>query len=120
MFGSIGMPELIILLFFLLLACGVGVAIFMGTRGSNMAPHMSRITVDSVSAMEQAITSYITQGFAVANKTSASATLIKRKQFNVLWAVLGFIVCVLPLLIYLIVYASQSDQVVEIVVSATS
>lgn len=85
-----------------------------------MAAHMSRTTVDSVSAMESAITSYITQGFTVVNKTSSSVTLIKRKQFSMLWAVIGFIVCVLPLLIYLIVYASQSDQVVEIVVSPGS
>ncbi len=85
-----------------------------------MAAQMQRLTVDSVSAMEQAITSYITQGFTVVNKTSSSATLVKRKQFSVLWAVIGFIVCVLPLLIYLIVYALQSDQVVEIVVQAGS
>jgi hypothetical protein len=78
--------------------------------------HMSRITVDSVNAMESAITSYITQGYTVMNKTATAVTLIKRKQFSTLWAVLGFIVCILPLLIYLIVYASQSDQVVEIVV----
>ena len=80
-----------------------------------MAANISRMTVDSNAAMEQAITSYITQGFTVVNKTATNVTLIKRKQFSVLWAVIGFIVCVLPLLIYLIVYASQSDQVVEIV-----
>ena len=83
-----------------------------------MAANISRMTVDSVDAMEQAITSYITQGFTVVNKTAANVTLIKRKQFSTLWAVIGFVVCVLPLLIYLIVYAAQSDQVVEIVVQA--
>ena len=85
-----------------------------------MAASVSRMTVDSVNAMEQAITSYITQGFTVVNKTSTSVTLIKRKQFSALWAVIGFIVCVVPLLIYLIVYAAQSDQVVEIVVAPVS
>jgi hypothetical protein len=81
-----------------------------------LAANLSRMTVDSVQAMDQAITSYITQGFMVVNKTATSVTLVKRKQFSVLWAVIGFVVCVLPLLIYLIVYAAQSDQVVEIVV----
>jgi hypothetical protein len=84
--------------------------------GAYMAAQMQRLTVDSIAAMEQAITSYITQGFSVVNKTSTSVTLVKRKQFSALWAVIGFLVCVLPLLIYLIVYAMQKDQVVEIVV----
>ena len=80
-----------------------------------MAAKYSRMTADSPAAMEQVITSYITQGFVVVNKTATSVTLSKRKEFSVLWAVIGFIVCILPLLIYLIVYATQSDQVVEIV-----
>lgn len=84
-----------------------------------MAAQMQRLVVDSVSAMEQAITSKITQGFTVVNKTPTSATLVKKKQFSIMWAVIGFIVCVLPLLIYLIVYAMQSDEVVEIVVQTT-
>lgn len=85
-----------------------------------MAANVTRTTVDSVAAMEQAITSYIIQGYTVVNKTSTSVTLIKRKQFSVLWATIGFLVCVVPLLIYLIVYASQSDHVVELVVAASA
>jgi len=83
-----------------------------------MAAQIERVVVDSVASMEQAITSYITQGFSVVNKTPTSVTLLKRKQFSIMWAVIGFIICVLPLLIYLLVYASQSDQVVEIVVTS--
>lgn len=81
-----------------------------------MAEQIQRFPVDSVAAMEQSITSYITQGFTVVNKTGTSVTMVKKKQFSVMWAVIGFIVCVAPLLIYLIVYAMQSDQVVEIFV----
>ena len=67
--------------------------------------------------MEQAITSYIVEGFVVVNKTATTATLQKRKEFKILWAVIGFVLCLLPLLIYLIVYATQPDaEVVEIVV----
>lgn len=60
------------------------------------------------------ITGYIAQGYNVANRTPTSVTLIKRKQFSILWAVIGFVLCLLPLLIYLIVYAAESDQMVVI------
>lgn len=81
------------------------------------APKIQRVTVPTVEAMEAAITSYIAQGFVVVNKTPKSATLQKKKEFKILWAVIGFILCLLPLLIYLIVYATQPDvEVVEIVV----
>jgi hypothetical protein len=62
---------------------------------------------------------YIAQGFSVANKTPNSVTLVKRKEFSILWAVIGFLVCLLPLLIYLIVYASESDQMVIISLAGT-
>jgi hypothetical protein len=81
-----------------------------------MAAQMQRMKVDSVAAMEQAITSYITQGYVVVNKTATTATLMKKKEFSALWAVIGFLICVLPLLIYIIIYAMESDKVVEIVV----
>ena len=64
--------------------------------------------------------SYIAQGFNVANKSPMQVTLIKRKQFSVFWAVIGFIVCVLPLLIYLIIYALEDDQMVTITVTGAS
>ncbi|MFI5273357.1 MAG: hypothetical protein ACHQ4H_10045 [Ktedonobacterales bacterium] len=79
----------------------------MATVGMNLQ-------VNSMQEMETAIQNYIAQGFNIANRTPTSVTLIKRKEFSVLWAVIGFIVCVLPLLIYLIVYASQSDQMVTL------
>jgi len=87
------------------------------------SPKYQRLTVDSVDAMEMSITSFITQGFTVVNKTASSATLQKKKEFKALWAVIGFLLCLLPLLIYLIVYAVQADvEVVEIKVlpAATS
>jgi hypothetical protein len=40
--------------------------------------------------------------------------MFKKKEFSILWAVVGLILCVFPLLIYLIVYAAQSDQMVQI------
>ena len=70
--------------------------------------------------MEQVITTYIAQGFAVVNKTETSATLQKKKEFKVVWAVIGFVLCVLPLLIYLVVYATQpAVEVVQIQVTGS-
>lgn len=78
---------------------------------------ISKVTVASVAEMDQTITGYLAQGFVVANKTSTSATLQKKKEFSVLWAVVGFLLCLLPLLIYLIVYATKPDiEIVEITV----
>ena len=41
--------------------------------------------------MESMINGYIAHGFIVANRTPTSVTLSKRKEFSVLWAVIGFI-----------------------------
>ncbi len=74
-----------------------------------------QVPVDSVSTMEQVITQYVAQGFALVNKTATTATLQKKKEFNVLWAVIGFVLCLMPLLIYLIIYATKPDvEVVQI------
>lgn len=81
-----------------------------------MAAAVRQIQVPDVQAMEQTITSYIAQGFTVQSRTEHSATLFKKKEFSVLWAVVGLVLCLLPLLIYLVVYATQKDQMVQIVV----
>jgi len=76
---------------------------------------IKQVTVNDKAALDSAMTSYIAKGFIVANRGDNFATLQKQKQFSVLWAVVGLVLCLLPLLIYLIVYASQPDvQVVEI------
>ena len=64
------------------------------------------------------MTSYFAQGYVVVNKTATSVTLQKRKEFKVVWAIIGFLLCLIPLLVYLIVYATQPDtEIVEIIVS---
>jgi hypothetical protein len=64
--------------------------------------------------MEVVISSFVTQGYVLANKTLTSATMIKTKQFNIIWAIIGFFFCLLPLIVYLIVYAGEKDKVAEI------
>ena len=81
-----------------------------------MAARTHRVMVSSPQEMERTITSYIAQGYAVVNKTQTAATMFKKKEFSILWAVVGLLLCVLPLLIYLIIYATRSDQMVEIII----
>jgi hypothetical protein len=70
--------------------------------------------VYSEAQMAQAITSYIAQGYVLSNRTPTGATLFKKKEFSILWLVIGLILCLIPLIIYLIIYASESDKMVQI------
>jgi hypothetical protein len=75
---------------------------------------IASVGVGSERELETAIALYIAQGFVLSNRSSMGATMFKKKEFRIVWAVVGFFLCILPLLIYLIVYASQSDQTVQI------
>lgn len=77
-------------------------------------PAMAAVRVGTDQEMEVMINTYIAHGFVLANRTPSGATLFKKKEFSIVWAVVGFFLCLLPLLIYLIVYASQSDQTVHV------
>jgi hypothetical protein len=79
-----------------------------------MAALVNQVNVFNDAQLESTVNSYIAQGYVVANRTTQSVTMIKRKEFNVVWAIVGFFLCLLPLLIYAIVYATQSDRMVEI------
>jgi hypothetical protein len=82
-----------------------------------VATSVQQINVGSPQELESTITSYIARGFVVSNRTSDSATLFKKKEFNVIWAVIGFFLCLLPLLVYCVVYATQSDEMVTVTVA---
>jgi hypothetical protein len=79
-----------------------------------MPASTSMVQVSSQQELESAVASYIAQGFVVSNRTPESVLMFKKKEFSVLWAVVGLVLCALPLLVYLIVYATQSDRMVEI------
>ena len=83
-------------------------------------PRVQRFTVSTGQALEEAMVAYLAKGFVVANKTAVSLTMQKKKEFKVVWAIVGFLLCLLPLLVYLIIYATQPDvEIVEIVVAPT-
>lgn len=79
-----------------------------------MATAVSNFPIYSEAQLEQAITSYIAQGYMLSNRTPTSATMFKKKEFSILWLVIGLILCVVPLLVYLIIYANESDKMVQI------
>ena len=72
------------------------------------------IDVTEPEQMQMEITRLVSAGFTVANQSNRSVTLVKRKQFSIPILIIGFLLCVIPLLVYLVVYAFQSDQIVEI------
>jgi hypothetical protein len=86
------------------------------TGGGKRARHVAvtTTTVGSARELEVAVANYSSQGYYLVTRTDTSATMRKPKEFNVLIAILGFLFCVVGLVIYAIVYAMQSDQVVEI------
>src|SRR5947208_3821277 len=73
------------------------------------------ITVTDSVQMELAITSYIQQGYNLASRTDRSATMVKRKQFSILWLARGVSTLTVVLWIYIGVYLLQGDRMVMIV-----
>lgn len=72
------------------------------------------IVVSSSPEMDAAITSYVSRGFMITSRMPNEAVLVKKKEFSIAMIVLGFFLCVIPLLVYLVFYAMQKDQVVVI------
>ena len=71
-------------------------------------------TANTPAELEAAVAGYIVQGFTIANRTPTSVTVVKKKEFSIPIVVIGFVLCVVPLLIYLIYYATQQDQVFQL------
>lgn len=72
------------------------------------------VSVGDPRAFEMAIADYSARGFLLVSKTETSALLRKPKQFNVLLAILGAVLCLVGLIVYVIFYATQQDEVVEV------
>jgi hypothetical protein len=79
-----------------------------------MASNTRHIEVNEPEQMQLEITRLVSDGFTVASQNDRSVTLVKRKQFSIPILIIGFFLCVIPLIIYLIMYAMQKDQIVEI------
>jgi hypothetical protein len=76
---------------------------------------MQNVIVSNSPELEMAVANYAGQGFLVAHKSERVATLRKPKEFNTpLGLVAGVLTCGVGLIVYLVIYALQDDQVVEI------
>jgi hypothetical protein len=72
------------------------------------------VAVGDPRAFETAIVDHSARGFFLVSRTDTAAVLRKPKQFNVLLAVLGALLCLVGLIVYVIYDAAQQDEVVEI------
>lgn len=79
-----------------------------------MAGNVRQVEVTEPEQMQLEITRLVSAGYTVANQNDRSVTLVKRKEFSIPILIIGFFLCLLPLIIYLIMYAFQKDQIVEI------
>ena len=104
------------LILFLLFVGGIVAVIVMSQR-QGAPTDTGKIKVANRQDLETAISSYVAKGFVVMNKTETSTIMKKKKEFNIPIAIVGFLLCIVGLIVYAIVYACQKDQVVEIVIT---
>jgi len=73
------------------------------------------VRVSSEEELARTVSIYVSQGFAVLAHSATSATLIKRKEINIVLLVVGLLLCTLPGLIYLAYYGLvEKDRLLEI------
>ena len=78
---------------------------------------VKQVSVDSRESLQFSTTTYLAKGFVVANSTPDKVVMQKKKEFKALWAIVGFLLCVAPLIVYIIYYVTQPDvEIVEIIV----
>ena len=79
------------------------------------APKHTVITVENSKQIETCISQYAGQGFMTVSQSATSATLQKKKQFNIAMGIIGFLFCFIGLGIYAIYYSNQPDaEVIDI------
>jgi hypothetical protein len=78
---------------------------------------LQRVPVDSRESLESAVMSYIAQGFVVIERGPKLVILHRRKRFQIIWAVIGLFLCIIPLIAYLLIYALSPDvETVQVVI----
>lgn len=73
-------------------------------------------TVDPEAILQAEVNRYVGKGFRVTSQTPRTAQLIKPKKFSVIWAVIWFVLMLLPFVIYLLYYVAKRDQQVYLTV----
>ena len=75
---------------------------------------MQNVIVSNVNELENAVNSWVAKGYSITNKTASAAMLVKKKEFSIPFAIIGFLLCIIGLIIYCVVYSMQTDKVVSI------
>lgn len=75
-------------------------------------PHV--IPVTNTQQLDQVVLSYVGQGYQPTMRTETSALLIKKKELNIVWVLVGLFLCFIPLVVELVRYYKDEDLVVEV------
>ncbi|MBI3877021.1 MAG: hypothetical protein HY300_13880 [Verrucomicrobia bacterium] len=82
----------------------------------NAGPNMAnqKVKVASKQELDASIYDAVSNGFTVMHQTETSAIVVRKKEFSITIAIVGFFLCVVGLIAYAIYYSFQEDEVVEI------
>lgn len=73
-------------------------------------------TSEPAAILQAEIDRYVQMGYRLTSQTARSAQLVKPKKFNIMWAIIWFVLAIVPLLIYLLYYAFKWDHQVYLIV----
>ena len=69
--------------------------------------------------LQREISKYVKRGFRVVSQTDTTAQLVKPKVFSCFWAIVWFLLAIVPFVIYLIWYAAKRDDQIYLEVTPT-
>jgi hypothetical protein len=75
-------------------------------------PHV--IPAANPQQLDQLILSYVAQGYKLEMQTDTRALLIKKRELNIVWVLVGLFLCFIPLVIELVRYYKDEDLIVEL------
>jgi ABC-type Fe3+ transport system permease subunit len=67
-------------------------------------------TSDPEAILQAEINRYVEMGYRLTSQTTRSAQLVKPKKFNIIWAIIWFVLAVFPFFIYLLYYTFKWDH----------
>jgi hypothetical protein len=80
-------------------------------------PQVQRVSFADPMRMQFEVSRRLQDGYQVMSQTPTGVTLVKHKKFSVgwmlTWLVVGIFSALIPLVIYFIVYACASDQILQ-------
>lgn len=72
------------------------------------------VTVATRDELQQKIVFYSAQGYSLVTQTDTTVVMVKKKELSWVWLIVGFVICIIPMIVYLIQYSREKDKVVEI------